>query len=126
MNNLQTTDGARLMRVVMILARWLAHKVVKAEWKAMGRKPEFSEISEATNVYFMEHRKELLEEAWDHPVAQEYWHQERMKLARKAVIREIRERGGRVNSIAPEELKKLVKAYLAEHPWEGSRETVCW
>jgi hypothetical protein len=38
----------------------------------------------------------------------------------------IKDKGGNVNSIAPEELEKLVKAYLDEHPWEGSRETVCW
>jgi hypothetical protein len=43
-----------------------------------------------------------------------------MTLARKAVIAEIRDRGGKVNSIAPAELKKLVKAYMEEHPWEGS------
>jgi hypothetical protein len=88
----------------------------------MGRRPERAELSEvaaATNVYFIEHRKELLKEAWEHPVAQEYRHKERMKLARKAVIAEIRDRGGRVNSIAPEELNRLIQSYLKEHPWEN-------
>jgi hypothetical protein len=109
-------------RMICTLVRWLASKAIKAEWKAMGRRPEYaevSEIAEATNVYFIEHRKELLNEARAHPVAIHYRHQERMRLARKAVIAEIRDRGGRVNSIAPEELWKLIEAYLKEHPWEG-------
>src|SRR6266540_7334315 len=92
-------------RAICTLVRWLARKAVKAEWKAMGRRPEHAEVSEiaaATNVYFIQHRKKLLKEAWEHPVAQEYRHQERMRLARKAVIAEIRDRGGKVNSIAPE------------------------
>jgi hypothetical protein len=42
-----------------------------------------------------------------------------MRLARKAVIAEIRERGGRVSSIAPEELKKLIGTYLKDHPEES-------
>jgi hypothetical protein len=59
----------------------------------MGRRPEYAEVSElaaATNVYFIEHREELLNEARAHPVAIHYRHQERMRLARKAVIAEIR------------------------------------
>src|SRR6266568_5687655 len=91
-------------RMICTLVRWLARKAVKAEWKAMGRRPEYAEVSEiaaATNVYFIEHREELFREARNHPVAQHYRHQERMRLARKAVIAEIRERGGKVNSIAP-------------------------
>jgi len=109
-------------RAICTLVRWLARKAVKAEWKAMGRRPEYaevSEIAEATNVYFMEHREELLNEARAHPVAQQYRHQERMRLARKAVIAEIREKGRKVNSIEPEELKRLIQNYLKEHPWEG-------
>jgi hypothetical protein len=107
---------------VMTLARWIASKAVRAEWKAGGRRPEYAEpgeIAKATNVYFIEHREELLNEARAHPVAIHYRHQERMRLARKAVIAEIRDRGGRVNSIAPEELRKLVETYLKDHPWEG-------
>jgi hypothetical protein len=109
-------------RMICTLVRWLARKAVKAEWKAMGRRPEYAEASEiaaATNVYFMEHREELLNEARAHPVAIHYRHQEQMRLARKAVIAEIREKGRKVNSIAPEELRKLVKAYLEDHPWEN-------
>ncbi|SRR6266487_4877136 len=109
-------------RAICTLVRWLARKAVKAEWKAMGRRPEYAKVSElaaATNVYFIEHREEWLNEARAHPVAIHYRHQERMRLARKAVIAEIRERGGKVNSIAPEELKRLIQSYLKEHPWEG-------
>jgi hypothetical protein len=108
-------------RMICTLVRWLARKAVKPEWKAMGRRPEHTEVSEiaaATNVYFMEHGEELLNEARAHPVAIQYRHKERMRLARKAVIAEIRERGGRVNSIAPDELNKLIKAYVKDHYWE--------
>jgi hypothetical protein len=116
-----------IAREVMILARWLAGKAVKAEWKAMGRNAEASEIAAAANVYFVLHRKELLSEARAHPVAIHYRQQERMRLARKAVIAEIRDRGGRVNSIEPSELKRLIGAYLKEHPEEGViREIGCF
>jgi hypothetical protein len=106
-------------RMICTLVRWLASKAVKPEWKAMGRRPEYAEASEiaaATNVYFMEHREELVREARAHPVAIQFQQQERMRLARKAVIAEIRDRGGRVNSIAPAEIRKLVRAYLEKHP----------
>jgi hypothetical protein len=108
-------------RMICTLVRWLARKAVKAEWKAMGRKLQYEEVSEitkASNVYLMEHWKELLMEARAHPVILQYQHKERMKLARKAVIAEIRDKGRRVNSIAPEELNKLIKAYMEEHRWE--------
>jgi hypothetical protein len=50
-----------------------------------------------------------------------------MRLARKAVIAEIREKGRRVNSIAPAELRKLVGTYLEEHPEENVLvEKVCF
>jgi hypothetical protein len=52
---------------VVTLARWLARKPYKEELRAMGRRPEYEEIGEATNVYFMEHREELISEARDHP-----------------------------------------------------------
>lgn len=110
---------------VMILARWLARKAVKAEWKTQGRNAEASEIAAAANVYFVLHRKELLSEAREHPVARHYRHQEQMRLARKAVIAEIRDRGGRVNSIEPAEIRKLIKTYIDEHPWEGCIVTGC-
>jgi len=83
---------------VMILARWLARKAVKAGWKAMGRNAEASEIAAASNVYFVLHRKELLSEAREHPVSQNYRHQDWMRLARNAVIAEIRDKGRRVQS----------------------------
>jgi hypothetical protein len=105
----------------MTLARWIASKAVRAEWKSMGRRPERAEACElaaATNVYFIEHREELLNEARAHPVAIQYRHQERMKLARKAVIAEIRDKGRRVNSIAPEELNRLIESYVKDHQWE--------
>ena len=104
---------------VMTLARWLASKAVKAECKSKGRKPEHVEPSEIA-AYFAEHRVKLLMEARKHPVALKYRHQERKRLARKAVIAEIRDRGGRVNSIGPEELNKLIESYLSEHPWESA------
>ena len=108
-----------MKRYVVTLARWLASKAVKAERKATGRKVEFSEVADATAAYFREHQQQLLEEAWDHPVAKEYRHRERMKLARKAIIAEIRERGGKVSSIEPAEIRRLVAAYMEEHPFEG-------
>jgi hypothetical protein len=100
----------------MTLARWIASKSIRAQWKASGRKPGITEIAKATNVYFLEHEKELIKEAWEHPVALVYRRKDRMKLAKKAVIREIREKGRRVNSIAPEDLQKLLEAYLKEYP----------
>jgi hypothetical protein len=112
-------------RMICTLVRGLARKAVKAEWKAMGRQPQYAEASElaaATNVYFIEHKEELVREARNHPVAIQYRHQERMRLARKAVIAEIREKGRRVNSIAPEELNKLIQRYLQDHPWESALE----
>jgi hypothetical protein len=114
-----------MKRYVVTLARWIASQAVKAEWKATGRKVEFEEVDDATAAYFREHQQQLLEEAWDHPVAKENRRQERMRLARKAIIAEIRERGGKVSSIAPEEIKKLIAAYMEEHPWEGCIETGC-
>ena len=57
-----------MQRYVMTLARWIASKTVKAQWKAQGRKPKIGEISKATNVYFTEHEKELIKQAWEHPV----------------------------------------------------------
>jgi hypothetical protein len=114
-------------RIVITLARWIASKAVKAEWKSQGRKPKIGEIDKATTVYFAEHQNELLSEAWEHPGAKEWRQKERMKLARKAVIAEIRDRRGRVNSIDPAELRKLIDAYLKDHPEENTFKTfVCF
>jgi hypothetical protein len=55
---------------LLSLARWLARKAVKAEWRAQGRKVQYidaSEITEASNIYLTLHRNELLKEAWEHP-----------------------------------------------------------
>ena len=52
---------------VVTLARWLARKAYKEEFRAMGRRPEYEEIGEATNAYFAERRKELSAEARNHP-----------------------------------------------------------
>jgi hypothetical protein len=43
-----------------------------------------------------------------------------MRLARKAVIAEITDRGGKVNSIAPEEINRLIERYLKDHRWESA------
>jgi hypothetical protein len=70
--NLSTKKSSTLFPLFSASTRWLASKAVKAEWKAMGRKPQYAEVSEiaaATNVYFIEHREQLLREARAHPVA---------------------------------------------------------
>jgi hypothetical protein len=114
-------------RIVITLARWIASKTVKAQWKARGRKPGIGEISKATWVYFLEHENELLSEAWEHPGAKEWRQKERVKLARKAIIAEIRDKRGRVNSIDPEELRRLIDAYLKDHPEEYTLKTfICF
>jgi hypothetical protein len=107
------------MNPVMTLARWLGRKALKAEWKSQGRNPQYADASDVA-AYLFNHREELLKEAWDHPVAQEYRRKERMKLARKAVIAEVRDRGGKVKSIAPDELEKLIQRYLKDHQWENA------
>jgi hypothetical protein len=104
---------------LITMARWLARKKIKEKLRASGVRPdciEPSEIAAATNVYFMKHRDELISEAQVHPVVIAIRQQEQIRLARKAVIAAIREKGQRVNSIAPEELHKLIKAYVKEHP----------
>jgi histone H3/H4 len=40
-----------------------------------------------------------------------------MKERWKRLVKEaIRDKGGKINSIAPEEVRRLVEAYLAQHP----------
>jgi hypothetical protein len=97
-------------------------KAIKKQVRAMGLRPEQVELREivaASNVYLMEHRDELIAQAKAHPLAVQYREQERIKLARKAVIAEIRHKGRKVSSIAPEELHRLIRAYLKEHPEES-------
>ena len=111
--------------LITALARWTARKRIEAGLRAKGRSPqsvELAEITKATNVYFMQHKRELMAKAEAHPVAIEHRHQERVRLARKAIIAEIRGKGRRVNSIAPEELHALIRAYVAEHPKESAIE----
>jgi hypothetical protein len=84
------------------------------------------ELARAANVYVMEHRAQLIEAATAHPATLHFQHQERLRLARRAVIAEIRENGRRVRSIEPSELRKLIEAYLRRHPEDNVVETkVC-
>jgi hypothetical protein len=52
---------------LMTLARWLARKAYKEELRAMGRRPEYEDIGDAANAYFVEHREALIAEARAHP-----------------------------------------------------------
>jgi hypothetical protein len=90
---------------VVTLARWLAKKAVEAKWKAQGRKPKIGDIAKASNLYFTEHQKELIKEAWEHPVAIEQRHKGQM-------IIEFR-KGRWVKSI---DVGKLFEDYLEEYP----------
>jgi hypothetical protein len=104
---------------LITIARWLARKAVRAEWKAEGRKLNYipvKELSTASIRYLREHRAELLREAWKHPALVRHRQQQGQRLVQRAVIEAIRQRGQRVNSIAPEEIRKLIEAYVAEHP----------
>jgi hypothetical protein len=104
---------------LITIARWLARKAVKEEWKAQGRKVQYidiRELTQATNTYLVSHRKELLREAWKHPVVVRHRQQQGQRLAQRAVIEAIRQKGQRVNSIAPDELQKLIADYVDEHP----------
>jgi hypothetical protein len=105
-----------MQRIVITLARWLANRTVKAEWKAQGRKPKIGEISKATNLYFTEHQKELIREAWEHPIVMNYRQQDRIRLARKAMISEIR-KGRRLVCSARSDLKSNIQVSVlaAEH-----------
>ena len=106
-------------RYVVTSARWIANQTVKAQWKAQGRKPKIGEIDEATKVYFTEHEKELIKEAWEHPIAIEQRHKGRM-------ITEFR-KGRWVKSISPEDLQKIFEDYLEEYPEDRVVKTkVCY
>jgi hypothetical protein len=114
------------MKPYMALARYLGRVAMKAEWRSMGRNPLYADASDIA-AYFFHHREELLKEAWEHSVAKEYRRKERMKLAKKAVVAEIKDRGRKVKSIAPEELRKLIESYLKDHQWESALvEKVCF
>jgi hypothetical protein len=116
---------------LITLARWLARKAVKAQWRLQGRQVKYipiQEITEASNQYLVLHRNELIREAWEHPYAKALRLQRRLSLARKAVIAEVRHKGRKVKSIAPEELQRMIDAYLEDHPEEGAvlRELGCF
>jgi hypothetical protein len=50
--------------------------------------------------------------------------QKRQDLARKAVIAEIRDKGRKVNSIEPSELRRMIEGYLEDHPEENVIKTI--
>jgi hypothetical protein len=107
------------MQALITIARYLAKRAVKADGKPQGRKVQYIDIREitaATNLYLGEHKAELMKEAWKHPALVRHRQEQRQRLAQRAVIAAIREKGKRVNSIAPAEIRKLIEAYVAEHP----------
>jgi len=112
-------DQSRMAMHLLTLARWLAEKAVKTEWRAQGRTVKYIEVRElrkASKALMALRRNKLMKEAWEHPYTKQLRKQQRMSLARKAVIAEIRDKGRKVNSIAPDELGKLIEAYLEAHP----------
>jgi hypothetical protein len=107
------------MQALITIARYLAKRAVKAEWRAQGRKVQYiqaREITKASDLYLLRYRTELMKQAWAHPVVIRHRQQQGMRLARKAVISAIREKGWKVSSIAPDELQKLIAAYVNDHP----------
>jgi hypothetical protein len=107
------------MRALLTIARYLAKRAVKDEWRAQGRKVQYieaREITKASDIYFLRHRTELLKQAWAHPVVVRHRQQQGQRLAQRAVISAIRQKGQRVNSIAPDELRKLIADYVDDHP----------
>src|SRR5262245_28224054 len=91
---------------LLTFVRWLARKDRKAPRTDLKPVPTAQEIEDYLILV------ELMKEAWEEQSARK---PERMSLARKAVIAEIRDKGRKVNSIAPEELQRLIVAYLREH-----------
>jgi hypothetical protein len=62
----KTDDRVQALIALETLARWLAKKAVKQELKAMGRRPlliDPVELQKATNLYLVENRGRLREEA---------------------------------------------------------------
>jgi hypothetical protein len=107
------------MQALITIARYLAKQAVKAEWRAQGQKVQYietGEITKASNLYLLRHKAELMKQAWEHPVVVRHRQQRGQRLAQRAVIEAIRQRGQRVNSIAPSELQKLIADYVAAHP----------
>jgi hypothetical protein len=107
------------MQQLITIARYLARKTVRAEWKAQGRKVQYiniRELTQASDLYLREHKAELMKQAWKHPAVVRHRQQQRQRLAQRAVISAIGQKGQRVNSIAPSELQKLIAAYVEDHP----------
>jgi hypothetical protein len=103
-------------RYVVTLARWIAKKAVKAQWKAQGSKEKIGELSKATDLYFTEHEKELIKQAWEHPIAIE-------QRPKGQMIVEFRKRRW-VKSI---DVGKLFEDYLEEYPEDRVVKTkVCY
>ena len=95
-----------MKRMVVTLARWIA--------KAQGRKPKIGEIDKATKVHFTEHEKELIKQAWEHPIEQR---------PKGQMIVEFR-KGRWVKSI---DVGKLFEDYLEEYPEDRVVKTkVCY
>jgi hypothetical protein len=107
------------MRQLVTIARYLARKAIRAEWKAEGRKVQYidiRELTQASNFYLREHKAELMKQAWKHPAVIRHRQQQGQRLAQRAVISAIKQKGQRVNSIAPDELQKLIADYVEDHP----------
>jgi hypothetical protein len=104
----------------MTLARCLARKAVKEEWRAQGRKVQYihpSEITKASNRYLEEHRNELMMEAAQRFICGTPFETRARQERWKTLVKEaIRAEGGKVVSIAPADLRKLVEAFLQENP----------
>jgi len=103
---------------LLTFARWLARK----DRKALRTEPTAQEIEDYHILV------ELMKEAWEEQKLNSgHAKSERMSLARKAVIAEIRDKGRKVSSIAPEEIQRLTVAYLREHLEENTTKTfVCF
>ena len=98
---------------LLTFARWLARKDRKAPRTAV---PTAQEIEDYLILV------ELMKEAWEEQSSRKPG---RMSLARKAVIAEIRDKGRKVSSIAPEEIQRLTVAYLREHLEESAGHECC-
>jgi hypothetical protein len=62
----KTDDRVQALMMLEVMARWLAKKQVKEEWKARGRRTldiDPVELAKATNLYLSENRGRLREEA---------------------------------------------------------------
>jgi hypothetical protein len=63
---MKTDDRVQALVMLETLARWLAKKHVRNEWKAMGRMSldiDPVELAKATSLYLSENRARLREEA---------------------------------------------------------------